>query len=326
MKGVNRRVAIILAVLLVFSTGMAYAASPNANPNAMKNKAMNPAKINTMAKVGLIGNLDLDDLKDAIEVVDLRLLPTESPNVGRVVGSIEIDDDYDDDFNLTMFKGNTKLKLKMGNVTVNVDKYGDFRQTMPLWKLSGMEIKLYVGHIYLYTIDEDTIDDMYEPIPLQRALDRAIAAVDKLPDDLDDLTEEYVNLVEKARTAVDILKDALDAEDIDNGTVYEKYLDLLEIVEDAEDKMDEILEDLIAWDVEPYEIRTNRYYGKLDLNSKLVGRVEVKVEIEDETDLEITPSENGRFFFETDTDKDMTVRVYFDDVEIEELEVTIDVD
>lgn len=326
MKGVNRRVAILLAVLLVFSTGMAYAASPNANLNAMKNKAMNPAKIKTMAKIGLIGNLDLDDLKDAIEVVDLRLLPTESPNVGRIVGSIEIDDDYEDDFNLSMFKGNIKLKLKMGNVTVNVDKYGDFRQTMPLWKLPGMEIKLYVGHIYLYTIDEDIIDDMYEPIPVQRALDRAIAAVDKLPDDLDDLTEEYVNLVDKARTAVDILKDALDAEDIDSGTAYEKYLDLLEIVEDTELEMDEILEDLIAWDVEPYEIRTNRYYGKLDLNSKLVGRVEVKVEIEDETDLEITPSENGRFFFETDTDKDMTVRAYFDDVEIEELEVTIDVD
>lgn len=326
MKGVNRRVAILLAVLLVFSTGMAYAASPNANPNAMKNKAMNPAKIKTMAKIGLIGNLDLDDLKDAIEVVDLRLLPTESPNVGRIVGSIEIDDDYEDDFNLSMFKGNIKLKLKMGNVTVNVDKYGDFRQTMPLWKLPGMEIKLYVGHIYLYTIDEDIIDDMYEPIPVQRALDRAIAAVDKLPDDLDDLTEEYVNLVDKARTAVDILKDALDAEDIDSGTAYEKYPDLLEIVEDTELEMDEILEDLIAWDVEPYEIRTNRYYGKLDLNSKLVGRVEVKVEIVDETDLEIAPSENGRFFFETDTDDDMIVRVYFDDVEVEELEVTIDVD
>lgn len=249
MKGVNRRVAILLAVLLVFSTGMAYAASPNANPNAMKNKAMNPAKIKTMAKIGLIGNLDLDDLKDAIEVVDLRLLPTESPNVGRIVGSIEIDDDYEDDFNLSMFKGNIKLKLKMGNVTVNVDKYGDFRQTMPLWKLPGMEIKLYVGHIYLYTIDEDIIDDMYEPIPVQRALDRAIAAVDKLPDDLDDLIEEYVNLVDKARTAVDILKDALDAEDIDSGTAYEKYLDLLEIVEDTEDEIDKILEDLIAWDV-----------------------------------------------------------------------------
>lgn len=325
MKAVNRRVAIILAVLLVFSTGMAYAASPNANPNAMKNKAMNPAKVKTMTKIGLVGNLDLEDLKDAIKVVDLRLLPTESPNVGKIVGSIEIDEDYEDDFNLSMFKGNTKLKLKMGNVTVNVDKYGDFRQTMPLWKLPGMEIKLYIGHIFLYTVDKDLIDDMYEPIPLQRALDRAIAAVDKLPDDLDDLTEDDVNLVEKARTAVDILKDALDAENIKSGTVYNKYLDLLEIVEDAEDEMDEILEDLIAWDVEPYEIRTGRYYGKLDLNSKLVGRVEVKVEIKDEADLEITPSENGRFFFETDTNQDITVRVYFDDVEIEELEVKIDV-
>lgn len=52
----------------------------------------------------------------------------------------------------------------------------------------------------------------------------------------------------------------------------------------------------------------------------------MKVEIVDETDLEIAPSENGRFFFETDTDDDMIVRVYFDDVEVEELEVTIDVD
>ena len=211
-------------------------------------------------------------------------------------------------------------------MTVNVDKYGDFRQTMPLWKLPGMEIKLYVGHIYLYTIDEDIIDDMYEPIPLQRALDRAIAAVDKLPDDLDDLTEEDVNIVEKARTAVDMLKAALDAENIKSGTVFDKYKELLEKVEDAEKELEKILKDLIDWDVEPYEIRPGRYYGKLDLNSKLIGRVEVKVEIQDGSDLVIEPSENGRFFFETSTNKDIEVRVYLDDVEIDALRVTIDVD
>jgi len=326
MKAVTRRLAILLVVLLVFSTGMAYAASPNANPNAMKNKAMNPAKIKTMAKIGLFGDLDLEDLKDAIEVVDLRLLPAESPNVGRVVGSIEIDEDYEDDFNLSMFKGNTKLKLKLGNVTVNVDKLGNFKQTMPLWKLPGMEIKLYMGHIYLYTVDEDIIEDMYEPIPVQRALDRAIAAVDKLPDDLDDLTEDDANLVEKARTAVDILKAALDAEDIKSGTVFDQYKALLKEVEEAEKEMDDILEDLISWDEEPEWVREDRYYGKLDFDSKLAGRLEVLVEVEDEVDLVIVPTENGRFFFETDTDEDIVIKVYFDDVEVEDLEFTIDVD
>ena len=326
MKALTRRLAILLAVLLVFSTSMAYAASPNANPNAMKNKAMNPAKIKTMAKIGLFGELDLEDLKDAIEVVDLRLLPAESSNVGRVVGSIEIDEDYEDDFNLSMFKGNTKLKLKLGNVTVNVDKLGNFSQTMPLWKLPGMEIKLYMGHIYLYTVDEDIVEDMYEQIPVQIALDRAIAAVDKLPNDLDDLTEDDANLVEKARTAVDILKAALDAEDIKSGTVFDQYKALLKEVEEAEKEMDDILEDLISWDEEPEWVREDRYYGKLDFDSKLAGRLEVLVEVEDEVDLVIVPTENGRFFFETDTDEDIVIKVYFDDVEVEDLEFTIDVD
>lgn len=322
MKALNRGLAALVAVLLIFSSGMSFAA----NPNATKNKAMNPAMNKTMAKVGLNGDLDLEDLKKAISIVELKLLPTESPNVGRIVGTVEIAQKYKSDFDLSMFKGNTKLKLKLGNVTVNVDKFGEFRQTMPLWKLEGLNISLYMGHVYLYSVDKSIIEDMYKPMPLQRALDRAIAAVDKLPDDLDDLTEEDVNIVEKARTAVDMLKAALDAENIKSGTVFDKYKELLEKVEDAEKEIDKILEDFMDWDVEPYEIRTNRYYGKLDLNSKLVGRVEVKVEIQDGSDLVIEPSENGRFFFETSTNKDIEVRVYLDDVEIDALRVTIDVD
>lgn len=322
MKALNRGLAALLAVLLIFSSGMSFAA----NTNATKNKAMNPAMNKTMAKVGLNGDLDLEDLKKAINIVELKLLPTESPNIGRIVGTVEVAQKYKNDFDLSMFKGNTKLKLKLGNVTVNVDKFGEFRQTMPLWKLGGLNISLYMGHVYLYSVDKSIIEDMYKPMPLQRALDRAIAAVDKLPDDLDDLTEEDVNIVEKARTAVDMLKAALDAENIKSGTVFDKYKELLGKVEDAEKEIDKILEDFIAWDVEPYEIRTNRYYGKLDLNSKLVGRVEVKVEIQDGSDLVIEPSENGRFFFETSTNKDIEVRVYLDDVEIDALRVTIDVD
>lgn len=322
MKALNRGLAALVAVLLIFSSGMSFAA----NPNSTKNKAMNPAMNKTMAKVGLNGDLDLEDLKKAISIVELKLLPTESPNVGRIVGTVEVAQKYKNDFDLSMFKGNTKLKLKLGNVTVNVDKFGEFRQTMPLWKLEGLNISLYMGHVYLYSVDKSIIEDMYKPMPLQRALDRAIAAVDKLPDDLDDLTEEDVNIVEKARTAVDMLKAALDAENIKSGTVFDKYKELLEKVEDAEKEIDKILEDFIAWDVEPYEIRTGRYYGKLDLNSKLIGRVEVKVEIQDGSDLVIEPSENGRFFFETSTNKDIEVRVYLDDVEIDALRVTIDVD
>lgn len=322
MKALNRGLAALVAVLLIFSSGMSFAA----NPNATKNKAMNPAMNKTMAKVGLNGDLDLEDLKKAINIVELKLLPTESPNVGRIVGTVEIAQKYKNDFDLSMFKGNTKLKLKLGNVTVNVDKFGEFRQTMPLWKLEGLNISLYMGHVYLYSVDKSIIEDIYKPMPLQRALDRAIAAVDKLPDDLDDLTEEDVNIVEKARTAVDMLKAALDAENIKSGTVFDKYKELLEKVEDAEKELEKILEDLIDWDVEPYEIRTGRYYGKLDLNSKFVGRVEVKVEIQDGSDLVIEPSENGRFFFETSTNKDIEVRVYLDDVEIDALRVTIDVD
>jgi hypothetical protein len=236
------------------------------------------------------------------------------------VGSIEI---IDDDFSMDMFKGKTKLKLKFGNVTVNVDKFGDFKQTMPMWKLDGLAVSLYMGHVFLYNLEADLIDDMDDPIPVDRALARAQAAVDKLPSKL---TIEHRNLVVKARTAVDMLKAALDAANIKSGTIFNEYKMLLSKVEAAEGKIDELLEDLITWIVTPREVDRNEYSGRLRLNGILPGRIEVLVQFEEagEDDLELTPNSSGRFYFESNTDMDIFIKVFLDGIEIEELRVTID--
>ena len=318
MKRFSRGMSALLAVLLIFSSSITFAAKPN----AVKTKAMNQGMIKSMVKAGLPG--DLEDLKDSIKVVDLKALPMASPNVVRIVGTVEIDDD---DFTLAMFKGKTKLKLKFGNVTVNVDKFGDFKQTMPVWKLEGLVISLYMGHVFIDYVDQDMIDEMDDPIPVDRALARAIAAVDKLPDDLeDDLTIEHRNLVIRARTAVDMLKAALDAADIDYGATFNKYKDLLKIVEEAEDIMEDLMDGLIEWDVSPRKIGRNEYSGELDLNSILPSRVEVLVEFEEagEIDLELTPNSSGRFYFESDTNMDIVIRIFLDGIEIEDLKFTID--
>ena len=317
MKGFNRGMAALLAVLLIFSSSVAFAAKPN----AVKNKAMNQGMIKSMVKAGL--PVDLEKLKDSIKIVDLKALPMDTPNVVKVVGSIEI---TDDDFSMDMFKGKTKLKLKFGNVTVNVDKFGDFKQTMPVWKLEGLVVSLYMGHVFLYNLDADLIDEMDDPIPVDRALARAKTAVEKLPVRLVDLKIEHRSLVVKARTAVDLLKAALDSADIESGATFNEYKRLLEIVKDAEEIMGDLLEDLIVWDDVPEETSRNQYSGELDLNSILPSRIEVLVEFEEagEADLEITPNLSGRFYFESDTDMDIVIRVFLDDIEIEDLKYTID--
>ncbi|WP_422486371.1 hypothetical protein [Gudongella sp. DL1XJH-153] len=312
MKVWSRGLAILLAGVLILGSGAAYAVSPN----AIAKEKMNPGRMKAMEK---IGNL-MEVMTGIVDDVEVDIFSMENGNVGLIEGRIDINEkkyDFED------FMGNTKLKVKLNNVTVNIDSEGNFSQPMPMWKIEPLSVRVYMGKILVYSNVEDDLDEIRDEIDLERALDRAEAAIDKLPEDLDDLTIEDINLVERARIAVDILGEVVER-DSDEEDIYESYL---VIVEDAEDMIRDILEELIEWEIDLDEtaVDSGMYYGKLLINRSISEELLVIVDFDDvdadDMELEIAP--NGHVWFQTD-ETDFEVRVELDGVEIEELTVDFD--
>lgn len=309
MKVLNRGVAIVLAGVLILGGSAAFAVSPNANANALKN----PARIKAMEKFGNV----MEVMSGIVDDVEIKVVPMENGNVGLIEGEIDLKAGQA----FENFKGNTKLKVKLNNVTVNINEYGEFSQPMPMWKIEPLTVRVYMGKVLVYSNVEDEIDEIRDKIGLERALDRAEAAVSRLPEDLDDLDLDDFNLVQRARIAVDILKEVIDEGTRAEKDLYEEYLDL---VEEAEDIMRELLADLIEWEIELDEISedSGMYYGKLSINRRISEGLLVIVDFDDvdEDDMELEIGPNGHVMFQTE-ETDFEVRVELDGFEIEELTV-----
>ncbi|MCR3955304.1 MAG: hypothetical protein NUK57_03340 [Gudongella sp.] len=312
MKVLNRGLAVVLAGVLILGGGTVFAVSPNANPNAMK---MNPARMKAMEKFGNV----MEVMTGIVDDVEIDILPMANGNVGVIVGLIDLDQDYE----FVDFKGNTKLKVKLNNVTVNIDSEGNFMQPMPMWKIEPLTVRVFMGKVLVYSNVEDDMDEIRDEMDLERALDKAEAAIDRLPDleDLDeDLTYDDFRLVKEARIRVDILGELVE-EGTDEEEIYEDYL---EIVEKAEEVMGEIIEELIVWEVELDEIAEGSeiYYGKLSIDRKISDDLMVIVDFDasGEEDLELEVEANGHVWFQTD-ETEFEVRVELDGVDLEDLKV-----
>ncbi len=314
MKALNRGLAILLAGVLILGSGVAFAVSPNANPKAMK---INPAKMKAIEKIGL----EISDVMDIVDDVDVDVVPMANGNVGVIIGKINLDEDYE----FEGFKGNIKLKVKLNNVTVNIDEFGEFAQSMPVWKIEPLSVRVYMGKMLVYSSIEEEIEGIDNEINIERALDRAEAAIDRLPDfeDLEeDLTIDDFNLIRRARIAVDILGEAVE-DNSDEEDLYEEYL---LIVEAAEEIMRDIVEELIEWEIELDEISegAEMYYGKLAVDRTLSENLMVIVDFDSpEEDVELEVAPNGHVWFQTD-EEGFEVRVELDGEEIEDLTVDFD--
>lgn len=312
MKVLNRGLAIVLAGVLILGGEAAFAVSPNANPNALNN----PARIKAMEKTGNV----MDVMSGIVDDVDIKIIPMENGNVGLIEGEIDLKTGQ----NFENFKGNTKLKVKLNNVTVNINEYGEFSQPMPMWKIEPLSVRVFMGKVLVYSNVEDDLDEIRDKIGLERALDRAETAISRLPEDLDDLELEDLNLVRRARLAVDILKEVIDEGTREEKALYNKYLDL---VEEAEEIMSELLADLIEWEIELTELEegSGMYYGKLSINKRISESLMVIVDFDDvdEVDLELEVGPNGHVWFQTE-ETDFEVRVELNEFEIEELRVEFD--
>lgn len=305
MKVLNRGLAIVLAGVLILGGGSVFAVSPNANPNAMK---MNPARMKAMDKIGNA----MEVMTGIVDDVEIRVIPMENGNVGLIEGWIDLKSGKE----FESFKGNTKLKVKLNNVTANIDSEGYFSQPMPMWKIEPLSVRVYMGKVLVYSNFEDELDEIRDDMDLERALDRAELAVSRLPRDLDDLDIEDLKLVQRARLAVDILGDL-----VKRGSDEEElYKDYLKVVEDAEDIMREIIQDLIHWEIGLGEISGDSgiFYGKLSINRSIADGLMVIVDFDaagvEELEIEVGP--NGHVWFQTD-DADFNVRIELDGVELE---------
>ena len=309
MKAINRGLAVLLAGVLILGGSPAFAVSPNANPNAMK---MNPARIKAMEMVQKI----FTPVMDLVDDVEVKILPMENGNVGVIEGRVVLKRGY----SFEDFKGNTKIKVKLNNVTVNIDQDGSFSQPMPLWKAQVLHVGVYVGRALVYSSHEDDLDHIKDKIDLERALDRAEAAIGRLPEDLEDLTLDHIRLVERARIAVDMLGQV-----IDEGSTSEKrlYRDYLDIVEEAEEIIWDLVARLIDWEIELKNIGDETYYGKLEIKRDFSDRILVVVDLEDGDDIELEISASGHVLFETDEDE-FKVYVKLDGVIIPDLTVEIE--
>jgi len=187
-----------------------------------------------------------------------------------------------------------------------------------------LSVRVFMGKVLVYSNVEDDLDEIRDKIGLERALDRAETAISRLPEDLDDLELEDLNLVRRARLAVDILKEVIDEGTREEKALYNKYLDL---VEEAEEIMSELLADLIEWEIELTELEegSGMYYGKLSINKRISESLMVIVDFDDvdEVDLELEVGPNGHVWFQTE-ETDFEVRVELNEFEIEELRVEFD--
>lgn len=311
MKALNRGLAIVLAGILVLGGGTVFAVNPHANSNAIEN----PARMKVMEKFGNV----MEEMAGIVNDVYIRIIPMENGNIGVIEGEIDLEPGHKFEY----FKGNTKLKVKLNNVTVNIDENGEFSQPMPMWKIEPLSVRVFMGKVLVYSEIEDEIDEIWDEIDLERALDRAKVAIERLPDleDLeDDLTYDDYRLVQEARIRVDMLGELVE-DDSDEEDIYEGYL---KIVEKAEEVMREIIEELIVWEVELDEISVGSgiYYGKLSINRSIADDLMVIVDFEaaGEEDRELEVGPNGHIWFQTD-EEDFEVRVELDGVEIIELRV-----
>ncbi len=312
MKVLNRGLAIVLAGVLILGGGTVFAVSPNANPNAMK---MNPARMKAMEKFGNV----MEVMAGIVDDVEVDVIPMANGNVGVIEGLIDLDQDYE----FIDFKGNTKLKVKLNNVTVNIDSEGNFMQPMPMWKIEPLTIRVFMGKVLVYSNVEDDLDEIREDMDLERTLNWAERIFDRLERSLEELDIDDVGLVKRARTAYEFLDEEIGSDD-DYADLMDKYSGILR---DAEDEIQELLETLIYWE-ETLRYEDDAYEGELWIHDDLEDEIDEILVIVDFVDpdvenLEIEIEEDGEVYFETEETK-FEVRVEYDGVEIEELTVDFD--
>lgn len=315
MKVLNRGLAIVLAGVLILGGGTVFAVSPNANPNAMK---MNPARMKAMEKFGNV----MEVMTGIVDDVEVDVIPMTNGNVGVIEGQIILEDSRNG-YEFIDFKGNTKLKVKLNNVTVNIDENGEFSQPMPMWKIEPLTIRVFMGKVLVYSNVEDDLDEIREDMDLERSLNWAERIFDRLERSLEELVIDDVGLVKRARTAYEFLDEEIGSDD-DYADLMDKYSGILR---DAEDEMQELLETLIYWD-DDLEYEDDAYEGELWIHDDLEDEIDeilviVDFEDPDVENLEIEIEEDGEVYFETEETK-FEVRVEYDGVEIEELTVDFD--
>jgi hypothetical protein len=314
MKALNRGLAIVLAGVLILGGGTVFAVSPNANINAMK---MNPARMKAMEKFGSV----MEVMDGIVDDVDIRIIPMENGNVGVIEGEIDLETGKE----FINFMGNTKLKVKLNNVAVNIDENGEFSQPMPMWKIEPLSVRVFMGKVMVYSDVEDDLDEIRDDMDLERALNWAERIFYRLERSLEELDIDDVGLVKRARTAYEFLDKEIGS-DNDYNTLMAGYF---EILQDAEDEIQELLETLIYWDDDlDYDVEDDEYVGQLWIHEYLEDEIDEVLVIVDFVDpdvenLEIEIKEDGEVYFETE-ETEFEVRVEYDGVEIEELTVDFD--
>ncbi|WP_409227735.1 hypothetical protein [Gudongella sp. SC589] len=308
MKVLNRGLAIVLAGVLILGGGAAFAVSPNANPNALNN----PARIKAMEKTGNV----MEVMSGIVDDVDIKIIPMENGNVGLIEGEIDLKTGQ----NFENFKGNTKLKVKLNNVTVNINEYGEFSQPMPMWKIEPLSVRVFMGKVLVYSNVEDDLDEIRDDKVLEKALAQAERYFTRLYRSLEDLDIEDIGLVKSARHYYDILDERIGSDD-DYNTLMARYY---KILRDAEDEIQDLLEDMIYWDDDlDYDTIDESYKGELWIHDDLEEEILVIVDYVDSKidDEKIKIEEDGKVKFEAEDDE-FQVRVEYDGVEIIKLRET----
>ncbi|HPP32282.1 MAG TPA: hypothetical protein PK083_07480, partial [Soehngenia sp.] len=173
---------------------------------------------------------------------------------------------------LSQFKGNTKIKVKLNNVVVNLDKNGNFSQLMNKNNLEKLVLGVYVGKVKLY---EQNVDVKTLPtLTLEKAFQIAREKVAKIPT-LENLKLTDKQTVIEARDALNDLRRLLGM----SAATNVEYQTMLAKVNQALERIRFLESTTLRWVEEPKLIKyqnNNVLIGKLFIPEN-VSNVVVKV-------------------------------------------------
>jgi hypothetical protein len=306
MKGFNRGLAIVLAGVLILGGGTVFAVSPNAK--------MNPGRIKAMEMKGF---MELEPEEDVVRDVEIRIIPMDNWNVGVIDGWVNLKTGNE----FENFKGNSKIKLKLNNVTVNIDEDGYFSQPMPLWKAQILKVQVFVGKSLDYTMTLEDLEVVEKEFDLDdelRFARRVFSVLDRRLEE-EELDIEDIGLVKRARTVYEFLDEEIGSDD-DYDELMDQYYDILR---DAEEEIQELLEGMIYWE-DALDYEDGAYEGELWIHEDLMDEIDeilviVDFDDSDVDDLKIEVEEDGEVYLETDEieETDFEVRVELDGFEVD---------
>ncbi|MBC7087805.1 MAG: hypothetical protein H5T96_04845 [Tissierellales bacterium] len=259
MKGLFKLTSLSLALAMTLSTGVAFADSTNA-------KGKGKAEVKISEKVSINDQI-ISSLKNKIEVENLELKETKAKNLVQISGNIKVDG-----MDLSHFKGNTKIKVKLNNVVVNLDREGKFSQLMNKNNLDKLVLGVYVGKVKLY---EQNIDTKTLPIlTLEKAFQIAREKVAKIPS-LESIKISDKATIIEAKEALNQLKKLLGS----SASTNQEYQTMLTRVNQALERVNYLERITLRWIEEPKLTRSNKEVvltGKINIPENLTNVV-VKV-------------------------------------------------